>query len=155
MTPELPGNPEVGQVEAWVEWAELSQDPSLRTSVRRLAQQYATQRAGIGPVRRDAAALVRDLVRPALATGIDPAAPGAGTIVDAVAAEYASLVGRADDVELRRELFTYLETANDPRWQRYLQLLSTINGWPAPESLSPALDWYLAALRARIPAQRQ
>ena len=43
-------------------------------------------------------------------------------------------------------------TKNDPRRQRYLELLSTINGWSAPESLSPALDWFLDALRLRIPA---
>jgi DNA-binding transcriptional MerR regulator len=153
MTPELPENPETEQVEAGVELVELSQDPGFRTSMRRVAQQYATQRAGSGyvPVRRDPAAIVRDLVRPALAAGADPASPEAEPIVEAVAAQYASLVGRPDHVELRRELLTYLDNANDPRRQHYLELLSTINGWPAPESLSPALDWFLDALRVRIP----
>lgn len=65
--------------------------------------------------------------------------------------EYSSLVGRPDHVELRRELSAYLSNANDPRRQHYLQLLSTINGWLAPEDLSPALDWFLDALRVRIP----
>jgi DNA-binding transcriptional MerR regulator len=151
LTPELPEHAQTEQVRAWLELAELSHDQELRTSMRRLAQQYATQHAGDAPVRRDPAATVRDLVQPALAAGVDPAAPEADAVVEAVAAHYADLVGRPDGAELRGALATYLDNASDPRRQRYLELLSTINGWSAPERLSPALDWFLAALRARIP----
>ncbi|WP_446215076.1 MerR family transcriptional regulator [Micromonospora sp. IBHARD004] len=153
MTPELPDEPGAEQVEAWVELAELSQDPDFRASMRRMAEQHAAERArGDDPVvRRDAAALVRDLVGPALAAGLDPASPEADPVVAAVTARYAQLSGRPDDVDLRRRLTTLLETANDPRRERYLQLLSVINGWTTPESLGPALDWFIRALRARIP----
>jgi hypothetical protein len=48
-------------------------------------------------------------------------------------------------------LSSLLETANDPRRERYLRLLSVINGWTAPDSLAPALDWFIRALRARTP----
>ncbi|RZU75594.1 DNA-binding transcriptional MerR regulator [Micromonospora kangleipakensis] len=153
MTPELPDDPGAEQVEAWVELAELSQDPDFRARMRRMAEQHAAERArGDGPVvRRDAAALVRDLVGPALVAGLDPASPEADPVVAAVTARYAQLSGRPDDVDVRRRLTTLLETANDPRRERYLQLLSVINGWTAPESLAPALDWFIRALRARIP----
>ncbi|WP_406044952.1 MerR family transcriptional regulator [Micromonospora sp. NBC_00898] len=153
MTPELPDEPGAEQVEAWVELAELSQDPDFRASIRRMAEQHAAERARVDDpvVRRDAAALVRDLVGPALAAGLDPASPEADPVVAAVTARYAQLSGRPDDVDLRRRLTTLLETANDPRRERYLQLLSVINGWTAPESLAPALDWFIRALRARIP----
>ncbi|WP_308164695.1 hypothetical protein [Nonomuraea sediminis] len=40
MTPELPDDPDPEQIEAWVELAELSQDPDFRTGVRRLAGQH-------------------------------------------------------------------------------------------------------------------
>jgi DNA-binding transcriptional MerR regulator len=153
MTPELPDNPEAEQVEAWVELAELSQDPDFRASVRRMAEQHAADRARGGGtvVRRDAAAVVRDHVGPALTAGIDPASPRADPVVAAVAAQYAQVSGHPDDVDLRRRLLTWLETANDPRREQYLRLLSVINGWPAPESLAPAFDWSIQALRARIP----
>ncbi|MEU5943330.1 MerR family transcriptional regulator [Micromonospora sp. NPDC047548] len=153
MTPELPDNPEAEQVEAWVELAELSQDPDFRASMRRMAQQHAAERAEGDStlVRRDAAALVRDQAGPALAAGIDPTSPDAEPIVTAVTAQYAYAVGRPDDLDLRRLLLTRLETANDSRRELYLQLLSVINGWPAGESLAPALDWFIQALRARIP----
>jgi DNA-binding transcriptional MerR regulator len=153
MTPELPDEPEAEQVEAWVELAELSRDPDFRASLRRMAEQHAAERARSDDplVRRDAAALVRDLAGPALAAGLDPAAPEADPVVAAVTARYARLSGGPDDVDLRRRLSSLLETANDPRRERYLRLLSVINGWTAPDSLAPALDWFIRALRARTP----
>jgi DNA-binding transcriptional MerR regulator len=151
MTPELPDDPAVEQVEAWVELAELSQDPDFRSSMRRMAEQFAAERAPGDPgVRRDAAAVVRDQVGPALAAGIDPASSQADPVVAAVTARYAQIVGRPDDIDLRRALLTRSQTANDPRRERYLQLLSLINGWSATEPLAPALDWFNRALRTRL-----
>ncbi|MEO3863119.1 hypothetical protein [Acrocarpospora sp. B8E8] len=95
--------------------------------------------------------MVRDHAGQALVAGIDPAWPQSDQVVAAVTAQYAHVFGRPDDLDLRRQLLTRLETANDPRRERYLQLLAVINDWPAPESLAPALDWFIQALRARIP----
>ncbi|MEH0825697.1 MULTISPECIES: MerR family transcriptional regulator [unclassified Micromonospora] len=156
MTPELPDNPEAEQVEAWVELAELSQDPDFRASMRRIVEQHAADRAHDDGVRvqRDAVALVRDQVGPALVAGIDPVSPQADPVVAAVMGQYAHLSGRNDDVELRRWLLVRLESANDPRRESYLQLLSVINGWPATESLASVIDWSIRALRARTPGWR-
>ncbi|MFD0058470.1 MerR family transcriptional regulator [Streptomyces sp. NPDC127168] len=153
MTPELPDNPEAEQVQAWVELAEISLDQDFRAVVRGLAEEQATERARsdtMGP-RRDIAAAVRDQAGPALTAGIDPASPQADPIVAAFTAHYAQLLGRPDDLELRRRLATRLESVNDPRRERYLQLLAVVNGWPAPESIAPALDWSVEALRVRTP----
>ena len=154
MTPELPDKPESEQVEAWVELAELSRDPDFRASVRRMAELHAAEhtRDDATSMHRDPAAAVRAEVGPALAAGIDPASTQADPVVAAVTAEYAQVFGRPDAVDLRDRLLTRLETANDPRREQYLQLLAVINGWSAPESLTPALDWFIQALRARIPA---
>jgi DNA-binding transcriptional MerR regulator len=153
MTPELPDSPEAEQVEAWVELAELSQDRDFRASMRRVAEQYAADRTQGDDrgVRRDPAAMVRDQVGPALMAGIDPVSAQADPVVAAVTAQYAHAFGHPDDADLRRRLLTRLQTANDPRRELYLRLLSVINGWPAVESLAPALDWFIEALRARMP----
>ncbi|MEU4062244.1 MerR family transcriptional regulator [Streptomyces wedmorensis] len=151
MTPELPDNPEAEQVQAWVELAEMSLDPDFRAAVRRMAEDQAAEQARsdtMGP-RRDIAAVVRDQAGPALTAGIDPASPQADPIVAAFTAHYAHLLGRPDDIELRRRLATRLESVNDPRRERYLQLLAVVNGWPAPESLAPVFDWSVQALRVR------
>jgi DNA-binding transcriptional MerR regulator len=151
MTPELPDEPEPAQVEAWVELAELSQDPDFRAGLRRLADHHAADRVhgGTAIPQREAVAIVRDLAGPAVRAGLDPAAPPVNPIVAAVTAQYGRLCGQPDDADLRQRLLTRLETANDPCRERYLELLSVINGWPAPESLAPVLDWSVAALRAR------
>lgn len=153
MTPELPDNPKAEQVEAWVELAELSQDPDFRARMRRVVEQHAADRAhddGVG-VRRDVVALFRDQVGPALLAGVDPVSPQADPFVTRIINQYAQLCGRTDDVELRRWLLLRLESANDPSRERYLQMLSVVNGWPAPESLAPVLDWSIRAVRARMP----
>ncbi|MCX5242105.1 MerR family transcriptional regulator [Streptomyces prunicolor] len=153
MTPELPDNPEVEQVQAWVELAELALDLEFRASVRRLVEEQAAEQAlsGTAVPRRGIAAAVRDQVGPALAAGIDPASPEADPFVSAFTAHYAYLLGRPDGIELRHRLATRLESVNDPRRERYLQLLAVINGWTAPESLAPAVDWSVQALRVRTP----
>ncbi|MFJ5549787.1 MerR family transcriptional regulator [Streptomyces sp. NPDC093225] len=151
MTPELPESPEPEQSRAWVEWAELTLDPDFRAGVRRMAEDLAADRARddtTGPCR-DFAAVVRDLVAPALVAGIGPASHRADPIIAAVVAHYAHICGRPDDAELRRRLLLRLESANDPRRERYFQLLAVINGWPAPESLKPVLDWSVEAMRVR------
>ncbi|GAA1934230.1 MerR family transcriptional regulator [Streptantibioticus ferralitis] len=151
LTPELPDNPEPEQVEAWAELAELSQDPGFRASMRRMAEGHAAERAHGDTVclRRDPAAVVREQVGPATAAGIDPASPQADRVVATVTDRCARLLDRPDDVGLHRWLLTRLETANDPRRERYVQRLAVINGWPAPESLAPMLDWFIQALHAR------
>ncbi|RLV65083.1 MerR family transcriptional regulator [Streptomyces sp. CBMAI 2042] len=151
MTPELPRNPKTEQVQAWVELAEMSLDPGFRAVVRRMAEEQAAEqaRSGVTVPRRDITAAVRDQAGPAVTAGIDPASPQADPIVAQFTAHYAHLLGRPDDVELRRRLATRLESVNEPRWRRYLQLLAVVNGWPAPESLAPVFDWSVQALRAR------
>ncbi|MFF0476597.1 MerR family transcriptional regulator [Streptomyces sp. NPDC004284] len=151
MTPELPDNPEAGQTRAWVEWAEMALDPDFRAGVRRMAEHLAAEQAQgdtTGP-HRDFAATVRDLVAPALAAGIDPASHHVDPIVTELAVHYARTCGRPDDTELRRRLLLRLESVNDPRRDRFFQLLAVINSWPAPESLAPVLDWSAEAVRVR------
>ncbi|GCD93217.1 MerR family transcriptional regulator [Embleya hyalina] len=154
MTPELPEDPETEQVEAWVELAELSRDPDFRAVVRRMAGHHVADRArgGAAGLRRDPVATVRDQVGPAMVAGIDPASPRADPVVAAITARYAHALRSPDDLALRRRLSTRLETANDPRRERYLRLLAVINGWPAPESPTRELDWCISALQARMAA---
>ncbi len=136
MTPELPDSPEVEQVEAWVELAELSQDTDFRAVMRRIAQQHDASRADTG-LRRDPVADIRDAVAPALNSGIDPSSPQAARVV-------ATLTSRHGPDQLR----AWLDTVNDPRRERYFELLAVINGWAAPDSQSSALHWLAQALRA-------
>ncbi|WNI20948.1 MerR family transcriptional regulator [Streptomyces sp. ITFR-16] len=151
MTPELPDDPADDQVEAWAELAELTQDPEFRAALRRSAEHHTADRAAGGgsvPVR-DPEAVIRDHAAAPAAAGTDPLAPQADGVVDAVTASYARLCGLPDDTALRRRLLARLDSGDDPRRERYFQLLAVINRWPAPEPVAPALDWFRRALRAR------
>ncbi|WP_405426210.1 MerR family transcriptional regulator [Micromonospora sp. NBC_00617] len=152
MTPELPDDPTAEQVRAWVELADLCRDPAFRASMRRLARQHAADNDVPGLPRPDAVAVVRDGVAAALAAGLDPTGPEAEPVVAAVTGRYASLRGRPDDADLRQRLLDRLVLANDPRRDRYLDLLSVINGWSGGGAVAPAVDWFIRALRARMPA---
>jgi DNA-binding transcriptional MerR regulator len=151
MTPELPDDPRAEQVQAWVELAELARDAGFRASLRSMAEQDAAERTQVNAtaLRPGPAAVVRDAAGPALEAGIDPASSQADPVVAAVMTHYARIVARPDDVSLRRRLLARLVIVNDPRRERYLQLLAVINGWPRQQSLAPALDWFIQALQAR------
>jgi DNA-binding transcriptional MerR regulator len=77
--------------------------------------------------------------------GIDPESAAADPVVAAVLAAWPAGGGR---------LLAHLEAAADPGRDRYFELLSVINGWQRPESLTPSLDWFVRALRARNPGSR-
>ncbi|WP_406111898.1 MerR family transcriptional regulator [Kitasatospora purpeofusca] len=149
--PELPDDPEPEQVDAWVELAELTQDPDFRAAVRRMAEYQAAERAGGDRtgLHHDLTEAVRDHVGRALAADIAPASPEAAVVVDSLTARYAQTFDRADDADLRHWLLARLEIAGDPRAERYWHLLSVINGWPVPPSLAPVFGWFTDALRAR------
>ncbi|MGP3990152.1 MerR family transcriptional regulator [Streptomyces sp. 3N207] len=151
MTPELPDNATDEQVEAWVELAELSLDPDFRDHVRSAVATHAADlsESGSAPPRPDVVAIVRDLATAAVQSGITPESPQADPVVKALTAGCARTLGRLDDTEPHRWLLPRLEAANDPRRDRYVHLLAVINGWPAPDRLTPALDWSVTALRIR------
>ena len=151
MTPELPDNPTDDQVRAWVELAELSLDPDFRASLRRLAEDHVADLPDGTPTppRPDMVAVARDLVRPAMTSGISPDSPQADPVVAALTAHCVLAHGRPYDADLHRSLLRRLEAASDPDRDEYLRLLALINDWPVPERLAPAMDWSVTALRIR------
>ncbi|MEU8254055.1 MerR family transcriptional regulator [Micromonospora inaquosa] len=151
MTPELPDDPDTAQVEAWLELAELCREPEFRARMRRLARQHAADHDVPGLPRPDAVAVVRDAVAPALTAGLDPTSPDADPVIAAVTGRYASVRCHSDDADLRQRLLDRLVPANDPRRDRYLDLLAVVNGWSTGEATTPAVDWFIRALRARTP----
>ncbi|RKN47205.1 MerR family transcriptional regulator [Streptomyces hoynatensis] len=147
--PELPDDPSPAQLDAWVELAELVQDPGFRASVRRAAEYQAADRAEGAPqgMQHELAQWVRERVTRAVEDGIAPDSPAAAPVLAELVARYAAEFGAEDTPAYRARLLTRLEAGNDPRAERYWQLMATVNGWPIPPSLSPVFDWFARALR--------
>jgi DNA-binding transcriptional MerR regulator len=152
-TPELPDDPTDEQVDAWIELAELVRDQGFRDRLRAMSRRsFGSGRPSATPTGKDAmrtANLVAEKAGAAVTAGLDPAAPEVEPILDELVGAMAASVGRADDPSYRAELLEGLELANEPRAERYWQLLAIINGWPPVPTTMPAWGWFTAALRAR------
>ncbi|MEU6464174.1 hypothetical protein [Streptomyces sp. NPDC046976] len=161
MTPELPDDPRTEQLRAWVELAQLTQDPEFRDVLRRLAEAEAGEGRGVGGPGRGLWGVLHDQVGPAVAAGTGPESAEAARVLASVTAHYARLLGRSDDDALRARLPgrsdddalrarlpDRLRLAADPRRELYLGLLAVINDRPRPESRAPLLDRTARALLA-------
>lgn len=147
--PDLPDDPAPEQVQAWVELAELVQDPDFRAGVRRAAEFQAAERANgdTTGLHGELTAAVIENVQAALAADIAPASARSRTVVDDLVRRYCEVFGESDTADYRARLLTRLEIGADPQVERYWQLLSLINGWQAPAPLAPVFGWFTAALR--------
>ena len=147
--PELSDDPTPTQVDAWVELAELVQDPPFKASVRRAAEYQAAERVDgdRSGLHHELTNQIRQRVEAALAGGIDPASEQARLVLADLVGRYAQTFGKADTPDYRSQLLGRLQIANDPRVERYWQLLAAINGWPAPPALAPVFEWFIQALR--------
>lgn len=150
VTPGLPDDPTPEQVDAWVELAELVQDPGFRAGTRRMAEAHSAERgAGEGtaaPAAGGVETVVAELAGEAVVRGVSPASDEAravlNPIVDALRGE------RPDTPGLRAATAERLATGTDSRAERYWQLLAVINGWEPWPTMTPAFEWTIEALRA-------
>jgi hypothetical protein len=115
-----------------------------------MAEYQAAQRAGGEQpgLHGRLVTVVREKVEAALATDVEPTSGRATEVVADVVAEYVRTFGGADGPDFRRHMLERLEVGNDPRAERYWQLLATINGWSQQPALAPVFDWLITALRA-------
>jgi DNA-binding transcriptional MerR regulator len=147
--PELSDDPTPEQVDAWVELAELVQDPDFKASVRRAAEHQAADRADgdQSGLHHELTNQIRERVEAARADGIDPASEQARLVLADLVGRHAQTFGTADTPDYRSKLLLRLRIASDPRVERYWQLLATINGWPPPPTLAPVFEWFIQALQ--------
>jgi DNA-binding transcriptional MerR regulator len=136
---DLPDDPTSEQVDAWVELAEMLQDPEFRTQMRSAAEFNAADRGHEAPA---GAALwfARRLVQLAGAArerGIAPDSPQADEVLG-------ELLGDAN----RAAVLERMESASDDRLARYRELLGVLKGAPMPPHREE-FAWVVAALRAR------
>jgi hypothetical protein len=99
-------------------------------------------------LHHDLTVFVRDTVARAIDRGIDPDSADAIPVLDEIVGAYARTFDTVDSADYRAALLRRLEVANDPRAERYFQLLATINGWPVQPTLAPMFDWFTRALHA-------
>ncbi|GAA3816669.1 MerR family transcriptional regulator [Streptomyces chiangmaiensis] len=136
---DLPEDPTPEQVDAWVELAEMLQDPEFRATMRKATEFNAADRGPDVPAGASMWFVRRlvELVGAARERGIAPEAPEADPVLR-------DLLGDADPAAVLERM----ETAFDERVARYRDLLCVVNGQPAPPHREE-FAWVVAALRSR------
>ncbi|CAL2071991.1 MULTISPECIES: MerR family transcriptional regulator [Streptomyces] len=138
-TVDLAADPTPEEVDAWVELAEMLQDPEFRAQMRR-AMELNSADGAPGEARGRSlwfAKRLVDLVAPARTRGITPESPEAEPVLH-------DLFGDAPRVDVLERM---LAGFND-RVARYRELIALVNRAPAPPHAED-FAWVVAALRAR------
>lgn len=168
MRPRLPDDPGAGQLDAWIELADLLRDDVFRGEVRAYLRDTYTGFPGSvmmsAPVQdhiHGVAARVMERILSAHRSGLPPESAYARELVGELALESAAAVGLADSPERRERLASaYLmlseldNSEHDKRFAathgRYLALVSRVNATPpdpwADTDLGELSRWLAAAL---------
>ncbi|MER6127108.1 MerR family transcriptional regulator [Streptomyces sp. NPDC001795] len=136
----LPDDPTPEQVDAWVELAELIQDPEFRVLMRKMVEFNAADRGPDVPSGTSLWFMSRlmQLAGEALRQGIAPEAPEAEEVLQ-------QLLGDGD----RAAVLERLTAAANVRVARYRELTALVNGLEPARSVDEEFAWVVAALRAR------
>ncbi|CCK27322.1 MerR family transcriptional regulator [Streptomyces davaonensis JCM 4913] len=135
----LADDPTPEEVDAWVELAEMLQDPEFRAQMRRAVEFNAADRTPDAPRGQSVwfAKRLVELVAPARERGTAPEAPEAEEVLR-------ELFGDAD----RTAVLERMTVGFNDRVARYRELLAVVNRQPAPPHAED-FAWVVAALRAR------
>ncbi len=153
---DLPENLTDGQIDAWVELAELVSDEGFVQAVRGQARPFweevdedfdlaAWNEAG-GQAMREAILAVRE--------GRSPRGGREQGVVERYLKACAKAMNREGDTELAEWLLSHYEATVDPRPERYWQLIGILRGWPEKPPHGEAYRWLMEGLRWRIDAGR-
>ncbi|MFJ3338543.1 MerR family transcriptional regulator [Streptomyces sp. NPDC086766] len=138
-TANLPDDPTPEQVDAWVELAELIQDPEFRALMRGMIEFNAADRGPDVPPGTSLWFVSRlvQLAGDALRQGVAPGSPEAEEVLR-------GLLGNAD----RAAVLECLTAAANERVARYRQLSAVLNGLGPQPSHEEEFSWVVAALRS-------
>jgi DNA-binding transcriptional MerR regulator len=136
---DLPQEPTPEQVDAWVELAEMVQDPEFRAQMRDVVEFNAADQGHAAAAGRSVWFPMRmlQLATEARARGIAPESPEAEAILREV-------LGDGDPAAV----LARMESASNDRLARYRELLATVKGAGTPSAHREEFGWVVAALRA-------
>lgn len=137
---DLPEDPTPEQVDAWVELAEMIQDPGFRARMRQVVEFNAADRGPQVPAGTSLWFMSRlvQLAGEALREGVDPASPAAEETLT-------GLLGDAD----RAALLERVTSAAHTEMARFRDLAARVRGTEPLSSHEAEFAWVVAALRAR------
>lgn len=136
--PELPDEPTPEQCDAWIELAEILNDPGFVASMRSNARDVWNRDGFDLPAHQQASEAMRLKAKEAVEQGMTPTSEAAGALTRAFLAELAPALGREPDAEFRSWLRAKY-TQHDARASRYWELVAIMKG-RSPQA-SPNREW--------------
>ncbi|MEU8248241.1 MerR family transcriptional regulator [Nonomuraea sp. NPDC048916] len=136
MLPELPEEPTVAQLDAWLELAELLADEDYRDSLRRQSRDFWEEERDFDAWHEINAQVMREALT-ATQAGIEPGSPESEPILERILA----VMGQS-----REELLRSFDE-HDPRAARLWELVSIIQDTPWPSEPTIAYGWIEDTLR--------
>ncbi|GII87380.1 MerR family transcriptional regulator [Sphaerisporangium siamense] len=152
MVPELPAEPTIEQLDAWLELVDLLSDDDYRATLRRQSDDFWERREGgfDAEAWRETNDAVTQVVQDAIAEGVAPGTPEAAPVLDRVVALLAGMHGAEDGPALRATLTRGYEE-HDPRAERHWHLVAIVNGTPWPPPETTVHHWIAKALGVTVP----
>jgi len=137
---DLPDELSDRQLEAWLELSALIEDDSF---IGVLHAQHEPFDGRSEAFAKDIGPIIGEAVE-ALSEGCDAGSERVGALVDRWASAFARGLGRDDDEPFRRWLLEYSQRTNDPRIQRFWELVAIMKGRP------PGVSPFIAAQQLLI-----
>ncbi|GAA3000182.1 MerR family transcriptional regulator [Streptosporangium longisporum] len=145
MVPELPDEPGIEQLDAWLELTELLADDGFRARLREMSGEFWENADRLDPAAWiEADTLVTRTALDAVRDGVAPGSEAAAPVVAGIVAVLAEAQGCGPEVIVRN----YAE--HDPRAGRYWELVAVVNGTPWPPESVVAHEWIAAAAASHL-----
>jgi len=151
---DLPDELTDEQLDAWRELAEMVSDEGFGEALRRQSQPFwesveegafdlTEWNEAQGNVISEAVAAVRK--------GVSSAEGRGQRVVGGYLEALARVMGREGDEDgLAKWWLSHYEATNDPRFERYWELIRILKGWPKESLQARAYEWLMEGLRHRI-----
>jgi DNA-binding transcriptional MerR regulator len=143
---DLPEEMDEAQLEAWIELAEIAADERFRETLERQRQWTRGMNPAVLPDLGEAFQRMFAGAMQAARERHSPDDESSQALLHTWLESLARLCSREPDAEFARWLISH----HDPRINRYWELVSKLKGLPARTEHGDAVDWLMAALRARL-----
>jgi DNA-binding transcriptional MerR regulator len=151
--PNLPEDPSIEQLQAWIELAELVRDTEFRRAVREFYRERLEGRNAEFPSGPESESTKKrwaiiNAARKAMKAGKPPSSAQARSLADRLVRLATAENGKDDTAEFRTTLARDYDQLHDERLARFWELLTTINEWPKRPTSADTTNWLAEALRA-------
>jgi DNA-binding transcriptional MerR regulator len=152
----MPDELDEEQLEAWTELARIASDETFIEAIRAQTKPVWEAAGGnLDPAGWGAAARAAiDEAAGAVREGRSPTGERGQRAIAGWVQASARAMGRRDDPPFAEWMLSHHERTNDPRMERYWQLMATLKRWQYDPTVAKAYRWLIEGLRWRVAGRR-